>query len=163
YDITGANEQDPVKVGYWNIDEVRPSIDGGMRCTAHVFDIHQKEGIMTIAFYNGGVRVVDLKGLVGVSLGETQLSGGMKQIGFYQFSDSDSWAAKTPKIARDGDFFLYGNDLSRGMDIYHFDAGGEKSKNKGRFMSPTEAELYLSKNVGEIPADYEMVCLIPQR
>ncbi len=163
YDITGANEQDPVKVGYWNIDEVRPSIDGGMRCTAHVFDIHQKEGIMTIAFYNGGVRVVDLKGLVGVSLGETQLSGGMKQIGFYQFPDSDSWAAKTPKIARDGDFFLYGNDLSRGMDIYHFDAGREKSKNKGRFMSPSEAELYLSKNVGEIPADYEMVCLIPQR
>ena len=24
YDITGANELNPVKVGYWNIDEVAP-------------------------------------------------------------------------------------------------------------------------------------------
>ncbi|CAN5544801.1 hypothetical protein BH20ACT23_BH20ACT23_08900 [soil metagenome] len=160
YDITGVNELNPEKVGYWNIDEARPATDDGMRCTAHVFDIHQKEGIMTIAFYNGGVRVVDISGLVGVAIGETPITGGMKQVGYYQFPDSDSWAAKTPQIdSASGDFFLYGNDVARGMDIYHFDGGKEKAKNKGRFMSPAEAELYLT-DVGPLPTDYKMFCLI---
>lgn len=159
YDITGVNELNPEKVGYWNIDEVRPATDDGMRCTAHVFDIHPKEGIMTIAFYNGGVRVVDISGLVGVALGETQISDGMKQVGFYQFPDSDTWAAKTPEIDSTGDFYLYGNDVTRGMDIYYFDDGEEKAKNNGRFMSPADARVFL-KDVGSLPMDYKMFCLI---
>ena len=59
-----------MKVGYWNIDTRRPDrprVDG--TCTAHVFDIHEDEQVMTIAYYNGGVRVVDLSGLAGVALG----------------------------------------------------------------------------------------------
>ena len=46
------------------------------RCTAHVFDIHEREKMMTIAYYNGGVRVVDLSGLKGISLGDSTLVGG---------------------------------------------------------------------------------------
>ena len=41
----------------------------------HVFEIHEDAQVMTIAFYNGGVRVVDLCGLVGVALGGTQIAG----------------------------------------------------------------------------------------
>ena len=54
---------------------------------------------MTIAYYNGGVRVVDLSGLTGISLGTTSISGeGMKEIGYYRDEDGDSWSAKTPQI-----------------------------------------------------------------
>jgi hypothetical protein len=70
YDITDDLERDPVKVGYWNVGLVGPTSSVTDSCTAHVFEIHEDEQLMTIAFYNGGVRVVDLSGLVGVALGE---------------------------------------------------------------------------------------------
>jgi hypothetical protein len=35
YDVTGDNEKNPVKVGYWNIDEVRPTTSPTHSCTAH--------------------------------------------------------------------------------------------------------------------------------
>ena len=55
-----------MKVGYWNIDDVGfPTDAPTARCTAHVFDIHEDEQLMTVAYYNGGVRVVDLSGLDG--------------------------------------------------------------------------------------------------
>jgi hypothetical protein len=124
YDITGELEQAPVKVGYWNIDEVRPTSDGvgtvvddGGTCTAHVFQLFEKEQIMTIAYYNGGVRVVDLTGLVGVALGKTGV--GMKQLGFYRFPDSNTWAVKAPSASRNG-FYMYGNDHRRGFDVYKY-------------------------------------------
>src|SRR5918996_831114 len=86
YDITGENEKSPVKVGYWNIDEVRATTSPTHSCTAHVFDIHEDAKIMTIAYYNGGVRVVDISGLAGISLGGAQIAGqGMREVGFYRF------------------------------------------------------------------------------
>ena len=68
---------------------------------------------MTIAYYNGGVRVVDLSGLAGISLGGAQIAGqGMREIGFYRFANANSWSAKTPSIdPATGDFYLYGNDI----------------------------------------------------
>ena len=98
YDITGANERNPVKVGYWNIDTVGTTTDApDGRCTAHVFDIHEAEQVMTIAYYNGGVRVVDLSGLEGISLGGVQLAGaGMKEIASFRHPDGDTWSFKTP-------------------------------------------------------------------
>jgi hypothetical protein len=131
YDITGPLENAPVKVGYWNIDELRET-DKGLTntgtdlpfgpiemqsCTAHVFNIHPKDQLMTIAFYNGGVRVVDLSGLVGVALGGNGV--GMKQVGYYRFPDSNTWAVKAPFANRKG-FYLYGNDIQRGFDVYRY-------------------------------------------
>ena len=125
YDITGANELNPVKVGYWNTDIVGPTFSPTDSCTAHVFDIHEKEKLLTIAFYNGGVSVVDLGGLSGVGLGGTT-TGGLKQIGFYRAQNANAWSAKTPKIQGNGDFYLYANDIRRGLDVLKFDA--EKAK-----------------------------------
>lgn len=86
YDVTGPLENAPVEVDYWNINEVRDTSTTNTigtntlgRCTAHVFDLDQKSATMTIAYYDGGVRVVDLSGLVGVALGRAGV--GMKEVG----------------------------------------------------------------------------------
>jgi hypothetical protein len=146
YEVTGELERKPVKVGYWNIDDVGYSGQATGTCTAHVFRIHQKEQLLTAAFYNGGVRVVDLSGLPGYSVGETQVSGeGMKEIGYYRMADANTWSAKTPQIDRKtGDFYLFGNDIKRGLDIYHFDGEGKKPKSRGKWMSAQEARIALT-------------------
>jgi hypothetical protein len=120
YDATGELERAPVKVGYWNIDDVGTTENGLGTCTAHVFDIHAEQKLMTIAYYNGGVRVVDLSGLVGAALGKNGV--GMKQLGFYRFPDSDTWSVKTPSAKRSG-FHMYGNDMARGFDVYRWQPG----------------------------------------
>jgi hypothetical protein len=168
YEVTGELEKNPVKVGYWNLDEIRPTNSGATgRCTAHVFDIHEDEAIMTIAFYNGGVYVVDLSGLAeagttSIGLGSTGTEGAMKALGFYRFDGMDSWSAKTPFIERDGDFYLYGNDQRRGLDVYRFDAQAGRTGRTGRFLTAEQAavELAGSKASPEELRDYRMFCLL---
>ncbi len=178
FEITGELEKRPLKVGYWNIDEVRTANGdffgvpiGG--CTAHVFDIHEAEGIMTIAFYNGGVRVVDLNGLTGIGLGETAVAGDapMRQIGFYRFENSDTWSAKTPKIHPvTGDFYLYGNDINRGLDIYKFEGEGrtppgkakKQARNPGRWMTPAETRQMAAARPALSTEQRRPICLLPQ-
>jgi hypothetical protein len=158
YETTGAMERNPVKVGYWNIDDMRVTSPTG-RCTAHVFDIHEKEGIMTMAFYNGGVRVIDISGLTGIGLGESTTVTGtpMREIGHYYFDNSDTWSVKTPKIQGNGDFYMYGNDVARGLDVYKFSAKGKKSKAQGQWSSGPNAGPRQSMS-----SDYEPFCLLPK-
>jgi hypothetical protein len=162
YEVTGELEKDPVKVGYWNIDDVSYSGEPDGTCTAHVFRIHERERIMTAAFYNGGVRVVDLSGLEGISLGGSQLAGeGMKEIGHYRMPDGNTWAAKTPSInAKSGDFYLFGNDINRGLDVYHFDAEGPRPASRGQWMSPEEAEAALAGRQAASTSDTTYLCLL---
>jgi hypothetical protein len=167
YDVTGELEKAPVKVGYWNIDEIRATSSATGRCTAHVFDIHEDEQIMTIAFYNGGVRVVDLSGLadsneLSLGLGATGTPGALKEIGFYRFDGMDSWSAKTPFIERDGDFHLYGNDQQRGLDVYRFEAEARESARQGNFMTAEQAVARLGtrKASSAALAEYRMFCLL---
>ena len=63
YEVTGELERNPALVGYYNIDDARPTTTPDGTCTAHVFDVHERERVMTIAWYNGGTRVLDLSGL----------------------------------------------------------------------------------------------------
>jgi hypothetical protein len=164
WDITGDRELNPVKVGYWNIGEVRPTGSGPEgRCTAHVFQLHEREQLMTLAWYNGGVRVVDLSGLAGISVGGDQITGsGMREVGFYRWSNAETWSAKTPKIdRRTGDFYLYGNDINRGLDIYKYSGGLATSTNPGQWMTPAQAAAAAAQRPRVAP-ETTLFCLLAQ-
>jgi hypothetical protein len=142
YDITGPLEATPVKVGFWNIPEVRPATDNFI-CTSHVLRFYPKQKLMTIAWYEAGVRVVDVSSLVGVSVGAVpdvgNVGAGMKEIGYYTMPNADTWSAKTNRIEKDGSFYLYGNDMNRGLDVYRFDARKPKSGQGGTWLTPDQA------------------------
>jgi hypothetical protein len=160
YDITGDKVMNPEKVGYWNIDDVGAEADPLATCTAHVFQLHEEAQVMTIAYYTGGVRVVDLSGLDGISLGANNPAGGMKEIGFYQLDDADSWSAKTTEIERGEPFYLYGNDMARGLDIYKFDWEAEESASRGQWLTPAEALTRTTTQLGTVSPDYRLNCVL---
>jgi hypothetical protein len=161
YDITGDLERAPVKVGFFDIPDVSvtdPS--GSLRCTSHVLKMHPKKGVMTIAWYARGVRVIDISGLVGVSAG---LPGaGMQEIGHIWFADSDTWAAKALRVKRNGSMVLFANDISRGFDVFRFTASPEgtssMSTGASRWMSPAEARSALG--VADRTGDLVVSCLL---
>ncbi len=165
YEVTPGTDLEtvPLKVGYWNIDEARVmATEGGdtpvaPSCTAHVFRLYPESNLMTISYYNGGVRVVDLGGLEGVSLGaqgvttSSDLEAPLLQIGWRRFDNSNSWAAKAPRITVDDDgnvedFTVFSNG-GRGLDVLAFDAddaaGAAEAARSSQWLSPREAELEL--------------------
>jgi hypothetical protein len=170
YDITGDRENNPVKVGYWNIDDFTTTEAVGLgRCTAHVFELHEEEALMTIAFYGLGVSVVDLSSLVGLSLGGN--GTGLTEVAFAHFDDSDTWAVKAPYVDRDGTFYIYGNDQQRGMDVYEVelgldpapgagDGGAVRAAATGRdvWLTPQQAQQMLP--TAALPTDYTPYCLL---
>jgi hypothetical protein len=134
YDITGDNELNPMlnKVGTYFIPEFRPAGTGSgqgesITCTAHVFDIIPEAEVITIAWYNAGVWVLDISDLADAA--QNPLSEPIRTAGFAYFSNSDTWAFKTNRVEEDGSFYGYGNDIARGLDVYRFDPsavdGGE--------------------------------------
>jgi hypothetical protein len=158
YDVTGPLEAAPVKVGYWNIADLRyPTAEGniGAQCTMHVFQVHPEEGILVAAFYNGGVRVVDLSSVVGVALGGQGV--GMREIAHARFPDSLTWAAKTPRIEADGSFHLFGNDLERGLDVFRFDPEAQQSDGLGTWLAPGEVPL---ARTSATAGDPQLFCLL---
>ncbi|MGH3368281.1 MAG: LVIVD repeat-containing protein [Nocardioidaceae bacterium] len=126
YDVTGAKERDPKKLGTWFIPVVQPQ--DGTRCTSHVLRIYPEQEMLTIGWYGQGVRVLDISGLADyrgsasdVAIGD---GVGMREVGNYVFPDSDTWSFKTNRIAADGSFYGYANDITRGFDVYHFSGAG---------------------------------------
>ncbi|HZJ05644.1 MAG TPA: hypothetical protein VFD59_09265 [Nocardioidaceae bacterium] len=126
YDITGNKEKAPEKIGTWFIPTVMPQ--AGTTCTSHVLRMYPRQKMMTIAWYGQGVRVLDISGLATFQGGPTSVGigdgVGMREIGNYVFPDSDTWSFKTNRIAANGSFFGYGNDLTRGFDVYRFRGAG---------------------------------------
>ncbi len=127
YDVTGALERTPRKLGTWFIGQVGP-VQPGQVCTSHVLRMYDDQALLTIAWYSQGVRVLDISGLAdyeppngdgnrAVAYGD---GVGMSEIGTYVFPDSDTWSFKTNRIERDSSFYGFGNDLNRGMDVYRF-------------------------------------------
>jgi hypothetical protein len=165
YDITGELERLPVKVGFFDIPDISATTGSSITCTSHVLRMHPEQGIMTIAWYARGVRVIDISGLAGVSVG---LPGpGMKEIGHLWFDDSDTWSAKALRIEDDGSFYLFGNDISRGLDVFRFTAApaGTASMSTGlsRWLGPDELGSVLGGATGTIPTSGDAVtvsCLL---
>ena len=158
YDVTGPLEAAPVKLGYWNIADLRyPTAEGnvGAQCTMHVFQVHPEAGILTAAFYNGGVRVVDISNVVGAALGATGV--GMQEIAHARFPDSLTWAAKTPRIEPDGSFHLFGNDLNRGLDVYRFDPAAERSDGLSPWLAAGDVPI---PEVASTSGDATLFCLL---
>jgi hypothetical protein len=60
YDITGRPREGPEEDGRLVHRRDKPST---ATCTAHVFRMHGDQGLFTIAWYDQGVRVVDVQGL----------------------------------------------------------------------------------------------------
>ncbi len=122
YDITGAKERAPEKIGTWFIPAAK--VQDGTTCTSHVLRIYPKQELMTIAWYAQGVRVIDLSALADFEGSATAVGFGdgvgMKEVGHFTLPDSDTWSFKTNKINRDGSFYGYGNDLVRGFDVYEY-------------------------------------------
>ena len=121
YDITGPLEQAPVKVGFFDIPDISPTTGSSITCTSHVLRMYPEQGLMTIAWYARGIRVIDISGLAGASVGGLPVPG-MQEIGHLWFEDSDTWSAKALRIEPDGSFYAFGNDINRGLDVYRFQA-----------------------------------------
>jgi hypothetical protein len=121
YDITGPLEQAPVKVGFFDIPDISPTTGSSITCTSHVLRMYPEQGLMTIAWYARGIRVIDISGLVGASVGGLPTPG-MQEVGHLWFDDSDLWSAKALRIEPDGSFYAFGNDINRGLDVFRFEA-----------------------------------------
>jgi hypothetical protein len=141
YDI--SDEAHPVKVGAFNIDEAGPApgtVPASQyvaRCTAHVFKIDPVSKVMTMGWYNAGVRILDLSALAGVGVGK-QGVGGIRQLGWFAFKDSDTWAAKAVSADRKG-FYVFANDKRRGFDVYRYDPVGGSAVRGGTWLTPAQA------------------------
>ena len=148
YEITGELEAAPVKVGAFFIPEVRATGDLDT-CTAHVLDIQEEQQLISIAWYNAGVRVLDYSGLAelgpqGVSIGIAPFLGGsltpgITEVGHYRFPDSNLWSAKVPEVEDDGSFYVYGGDITRALDVFRFDATAPRQPDGGEWVSPAQA------------------------
>ena len=91
--------------------------------------MHSDQGLFAIAWCDQGVRVIDVSGFAdlptpAVPFVASGSSNGIKEIGRYAFDDANTWSFKTQRIASDGSFFGFGNDLGRGLDVYRFNGLG---------------------------------------
>jgi hypothetical protein len=151
YDVTGAKAEDPLanKLGTFFIPVVEPR--PGKTCTSHVLRMHPAQGLMTIAWYTAGVRVLDIAGLADATLDPNASpdgqAAGLKEIGSFELPDSDTWSFKTNRIAADGSFFGYGNDIGRGFDVYRFNG----PLVGGRTVPPLEPENLAPANCVGVP------------
>ena len=172
FHITGPLELAPVKVGTFFAPFVGATPKGA--CTSHVLRMHPDERIMTIGWYGLGSRVIDISGLIGFASGTEEaapqtVGPGMREVGYFRFNDSNTWTAKTNRIARDGSFYLYANDLNRGLDVLHYTPPSEAMLSKGpggidpgRWLTPAQAlRTKLSRSGGADKDPNAPYCVLP--
>lgn len=158
YDVTGDLERTPLKVGYYAIPQVAPPLQDHLRCTAHVFKAYPEQGIMTIAWYGAGVRVLDISNLAGVSAGlDPNLTGtvgvGVKELGSFYFPQtatqvgSQVWAAKVHHFEPDGSAYIFANDLDRGFDVFRFDATAPTATDLGTWTAGRKVPAGVGANL----------------
>lgn len=149
FDITGALERTPVKVGAFLIPDVRPTGDLST-CTAHVLDVLEDEQLISVAWYEAGVRILDYSGLAdlgpaGLSLGISpalggSLTPGIREVGHARMEDSDLWSAKVLEVEDDGSFYIYGGDIGRTLDVFRYDATASAQADDGTWLTVAQAQ-----------------------
>ena len=149
FDITGSLETTPLKVGFFDIGDVRPTTGTSITCTSHVLKIHPAEQLMTIAWYAAGTRVIDLSGLASPI-------PTMAEVGHIYFDDSDTWSAKALTVTRNGTFHVFANDMSRGLDVFAVTLKDGKAPDgaalgTGRFLTPAQ----IAAERAALPATFE--------
>ena len=177
YDVTGPLEKAPKKVGAFFAPDVtaaqgsRGGLGATVSCTAHVFRIYPEQGILTIAWFGAGVRVIDLNGLEGYSAGVlpqvgSVTPGGMKEVGYFRFTeDSDAWAAKVHRFDADGSAYLFSNDQTRGFDVYRYNAKAATASEQGQWLNPQQTIAHvaaLRARLGTTSVD-RPICLLRGR
>lgn len=118
WDPEGAPHLD--LVGQWQpaellVPEGAPTNVG--LCTSHVFDISPDGTKIAASWHVGGVRVIDIRSMEGVSFGAH--GAGAKEIAWYVSDGADSWSAKFDPSGR----FVFVNDLHEGLQVYRLEAG----------------------------------------
>jgi hypothetical protein len=139
YDVSPDVEAAPIRLGYFNLSEVRTTTDDQVgNCTSHVYQLHRKENLMVIGWYNAGFRVLDVSALAGVSFGAQ--GTGIKELAFGRFPAGTVWAAKTPYVNRKGSFPVFSNDEKRGFDAWTVDLS-KPARRRGSVIRFTPAAL----------------------
>jgi hypothetical protein len=158
YDVSPNVEAVPVRLGYFNITMAGPTDVTLGRCTAHVFQLHREQGLMTIGWYNAGFRVLDIKELAGVSFGAQ--GTGIKDVGFGRWAQGEAWAAKTPRASDKEPFTVYTNDTIRGFDAWQVDPSKPATRSSGQSLKfefiPAAREV--ARRVTAAPAGTSFVC-----
>ena len=155
YDITGPLEAAPVKLGTFNIGEVRPTDTDIGTCTSHVFQLHRAENLMIVAWYNAGTRVLDTTEAMGVAFGAQGV--GFKELGFARFPDGEVWATKAPAASRDKPFTIYANDHIRGLDAWKFDPTKPAARSNSSITFTPAAQQRPAQRAGALGA---FVCML---
>jgi hypothetical protein len=162
YDITDV--ANPTKVGMFQIDTIGPAPGNDpavryvARCTAHVFQIDHNSKVMTMGWYNAGVRILDLSQLEGYQVGDVG-TGGIKQLGWFRFDNSDTWAAKAFSADRSG-FTFYGNDKRRGFDVYRYQPQAGAQVSAGRWFTAAQSEALAARSRKPTRADLVGLCFL---
>jgi hypothetical protein len=153
----------PVKVGTYFMPDIKvqegahTGAGGLVTCTSHVLRMYPDQQIMTIANMAGGVRVLDVSELIGLSVGAENMStgaiAGINDLGWFRFYSQDkkghdAWAFKahTDRFEEDGSFYGFSNDQTRGFEVFRFDgsvdtatpAAGQDAE-RGRMATVAEA------------------------
>jgi hypothetical protein len=184
YDVTGPLENAPVKVGAFFIPDVRPAGTGGtngtgLTCTAHVIQPIPGTTLLSVAWYNAGVRILDYSGLgtlngAGLQVGaaNTSVTPGITQVGYSYFTNSNLWSAKVLEVEEDG-FYVYGGDTRRGLDVWRFDAEGigagdttalrDATAEVGTWLAPQAAlqQAAVARLGSTLSDGYAPFCLLP--
>ncbi len=88
----------------------------------------------------------------------------MRELAHLRFDDSDTWAVKAPFVDRDGVFHMYGNDQTRGFDVYEVDLSdpATASSTPGAWMTPAEIAAAAAELPPFDPTDASAFsCLLP--
>ncbi len=103
YNIEGANERQPVPVGFGLADYKGPTPDH-RACTAHVGSFSPNSKYYVTGWYLAGVRVFDISD-----------PRNPKDVGHAMMPGTEVWAAKFHKGP-----YVYTGDLGRGFDVYRW-------------------------------------------